>query len=33
MGKKTDQGEIGIVVDNVFHKIRKFPLANEESRE
>ena len=31
MGKNTDPGEIGIVIDNVFHKIRKFPLANVES--
>ena len=27
MGKKTKQGEIALVIDNVFHRIRKFDLA------
>jgi hypothetical protein len=27
MGKETNQGEVAIVVDNVFHRIRKFILA------
>jgi hypothetical protein len=27
MGKETNQGEIGVVIDNVFHRIRKFILA------
>lgn len=27
MGKTLRQGEIGLVVDGVFHKINKFPLA------
>ena len=27
MGKKTQQGEVAIVIDNVLHRIRKFPKA------
>jgi hypothetical protein len=27
MGKETNQGEVAIVIDNVFHRIRKFTLA------
>jgi hypothetical protein len=27
MGKKTHQGEVAVVIDNVLHRIRKFPKA------
>ena len=27
MGRQTNQGEVGVVIDNVFHRIRKFTLA------
>lgn len=27
LGKETNQGEIGIVLNNVFHRIRNFTLA------
>jgi hypothetical protein len=27
MGRETDQGEVGVVIDNVFHRIRDFSLA------
>jgi hypothetical protein len=27
MGKKLNQEEVGVVIDDVFHRIRKFPLA------
>ncbi len=30
MGKRTKQGEIGVVIDGVFHRIRRFPLADAE---
>lgn len=30
MGKRTKQGEVGVVIDGVFHRIRRFPLADEE---
>ena len=33
MGKTLRQGEVALVIDNVFHRIRKFPLAEEESDE
>jgi hypothetical protein len=28
MGKKTNQGEIAVVIGDVFHRIRNFKLAN-----
>jgi hypothetical protein len=31
MGKRTKQGEVGVVIDGVFHRIRRFPLADAES--
>ena len=31
MGKQTNQGEIGVVIGDVFHRIRKFPLAGVKS--
>jgi hypothetical protein len=27
MGQETNQGEVAIVIDNVFHRIRKFTLV------
>lgn len=27
MGNQTNQGEVGIVIDNTFHRIRNFTLA------
>lgn len=33
MGKRTKQGEVGLLVDGIFHKIRKFPLADAEDSE
>jgi hypothetical protein len=33
MGKRTKQGEVGILIDGIFHKIRKFPLADAEDSE
>jgi hypothetical protein len=30
MGKRTKQGEVGVMIDGVFHRIRRFPLADEE---
>jgi hypothetical protein len=27
MGRQTNQGEVAVVIDNVFHRIRKFTLA------
>jgi hypothetical protein len=32
MGKETNQGEVAIVIDNVFHRIRKFTLAQSTQR-
>ena len=31
MGKRTKQGEVGVVIDGVFHRIRRFPLADAET--
>jgi hypothetical protein len=33
MGKRTKQGEVGVVIDGVFHRIRRFPLADAEESE
>jgi hypothetical protein len=30
MGHVTKQGEVGLVIDGIFHRIRRFPLAQEE---
>lgn len=30
MGKRTKQGEVGVVIDGIFHRIRRFPLADAE---
>jgi hypothetical protein len=27
LGRQTNQGEVAVVIDNVFHRIRKFTLA------
>jgi hypothetical protein len=31
MGKQTQQGEVAIIIDGVFHRIRKFPKADRRS--